>query len=340
MKKRLFILISILITTSVVVSFYYLSIDRDSKSISSLTKIVINQDESSKWFKISRTKEIRGVALVVHGLNLKPERMQSIIAELNDTGIDVLNLSLRGHGDNYLKNSNLSSDEARLESFRTVTYGLWLDEIYSAYLKVRERADKRNVPVFFVGFSIGGLMGCNLIISHTDVFFDRMVLFAPALNITIESYLLRPLVPFPSMVIDSLSPLYYRANNGTPMAAYKALFEAVQIFDNNLNDRLNKPTLIFIDEKDEFVSSSNLNAMITRWHLNHWQIQIVQKDSNVGNKVSHHLVIDRNSVGKQMWKKIKKTIRKHLSMLENQLTLFTSAVTDTHAAGLGFSVLL
>lgn len=340
MTKRLFILISILITTSVVVSFYYLSIDRDSKSISSLTKIVINQDESSKWFKISRTKEIRGVALVVHGLNLKPERMQSIIAELNDTGIDVLNLSLRGHGDNYLKNSNLSSDEARLESFRTVTYGLWLDEIYSAYLKVRERADKKNVPVFFVGFSIGGLMGCNLILLHTDVFFDRMVLFAPALNITVESYLLKALMPFPNMVIDSLSPLYYRANKGTPMAAYKALFEAVHTFNKNANDRLNKPTLIFIDEQDEFVSSSKLNEMITRWNLDHWQIQIVKKDNNVGDKVSHHLMIDRDSVGKKMWKQMKKAIKRQLSMQENQLALFTSAVTDIHTAGLGFGVLL
>lgn len=314
MTKRLFILICILITTSVVVCFYYLSIDRDSKSISLLTKIIIKQDESAKWFKITRTKEIRGVALVVHGLNLKPERMKSIIAELNDAEIDVLNLSLRGHGNNYLKNSNLSSDEARRESFRTVTYALWLDEIYSAYLKVRERADKINVPVFFVGFSIGGLMGCNLIQLHPDVFYDRMVLFAPALNITVGSYLLKAMMHFPNMFIDSLSPLYYRANNGTPMAAYKALFEAVHTFNNNVTDRLNEPTLIFIDEKDEFVSSSNLNEMITRFKLDHWQVQIVQKDDNIRERVSHHLIIDRDSVGRKMWKQMKNAIKRHLSM--------------------------
>jgi len=33
------------------------------------------------------------------------------------------------------------------------------------------------------------------------------------------------------------------------MAAYKALFEAVDNFNKNANDKLNKPTLIFIDEK-------------------------------------------------------------------------------------------
>ncbi|MGA3209382.1 MAG: alpha/beta fold hydrolase [Syntrophales bacterium] len=314
MTKRLFIIICILFTITVVVCFYALSGNRVSKSILSWTKVISKKDDSSQWFKIRRTKKTQGVALVVHGLNLRPERMQSIIAELNDAGIDVLNLSLRGHGNNYLKNINASIDGARLESFRTVTYGLWLDEIYNSYLRVRERASEKNAPVFFIGYSLGGLMGCDLILSHPDVSYDRMVLFAPALNMTVESYLLKALMPFPNIVIDSLSPISYRANEGTPMAAYKALFEAIEHFEKNVNDKLNKPTLIFIDEKDEFVSSSKLKEMITQRNLDHWQIHTVQKDNDVGEKISHHLIIDRDSVGTQMWKKIKDAIKRHLSI--------------------------
>ncbi len=313
MKKSLFIILGIIFTTSIIVSVYYLSGDRVSKSILLLTNNIVKQDDLSQWFKISRTKKIRGVALVVHGLNLKPERMQSIISELNDAGIDVLNLSLRGHGNNYLNNTNISSDEARLESFQTVTYSLWSEEIYKAYLRVRERASKKNVPVFFVGYSIGGLIGCDLLLLHPDVYYDRMVLFAPALNITVESYLLKALMPFPDIIIDSLSPIYYRANKGTPMAAYKALFEAVELFEKNVNDKLNKPTLIFIDEKDEFVSCSKLNEMIIRRSLNNWQINIVLKDNDIGEKKSHHLIIDKDSVGKQMWKQINDAMKTHLS---------------------------
>lgn len=313
MTKRLFIIIFILSTITVVVGFYALSGSRVSKSVLSRTKGVSEGDDSSQWFKIRRTKTTRGVALVVHGLNLRPERMQSVIAELNDAGIDVLNLSFRGHGNNYLKNMNVSSEGARLESFRTVTYSLWLNEIYDAYLKVRERASKKNVPVFFIGYSLGGLMGCDLILLHPDVFYDRMVLFAPALNMTVESYLLKALMPFPNIVIDSLSPISYRANEGTPMAAYKALFEAIEHFEKNANDRLNKPTLIFIDERDEFVSCSRLKEMIAQRNLDHWQIHIVQRDNDVGEKISHHLIIDRDSVGQQMWKQIKDAIRRHLS---------------------------
>ena len=312
MKKFLFIIICILFITSVIICFHSLSGDRGSKSISASTEIDVKHTNSSQWFKSTRTKKIGGVALVVHGLNLKPERMQPIIAELNDAGIDVLNLSLRGHGNNYLKNENLSIDEARLESFRRVTYDLWLNEIYEAYLKVRQRASKENVPVFFIGYSLGGLMGCDLILSYPDVSYDRMIFFSPALNVTMESYLLKALMLFPNVVIDSLSPLYYRANVGTPMTAYKALFEAVKNFKNNINDKLNKPTLIFIDENDEFVSCSKLNTMIAERNLDHWQIHMIQKDNDAGENISYHLIIDRDSVGKKTWNEIKAGIKRHL----------------------------
>jgi hypothetical protein len=141
-----------------------------------------------------------------------------------------------------------------------------------------------------------------------------MVLFAPALNMTVESYLLKALMPFPNIVIDSLSPASYRANEGTPMAAYKALFEAIEHFEKNVNDKLNKPTLVFIDERDEFVSCSKLREMITWRNLDEWQVRIVQKDNDPGEKISHHLIIDIDSVGKQMWKQIKDAIRRHLSV--------------------------
>ena len=312
MVKRFFI-IFILLTMSVF-CFYFLFGNRIPDPISSLEKLIDNGDNATQWHKIKRTKKVKGIALVVHGLNLKPERMQAIIAELNDAGIDVLNLSLRGHGNNYRKNPNLSDDQARLESFQTVTYRLWMDEIYTAYLKVKHRADKKRVPVFFVGFSLGGLMGCDLLLSNYDVSYDRMILFSPALSITIESYLLKALMPFPNMVIDSLSPIYYRSNEGTPMAAYKAVFEAVDYFNKNANDKLNKPTLIFIDEKDEFVPFAKLNEIITQRKLDRWQVHVVRKDNYIGEKVSYHLIIDKDSVGPQMWSQIKKAMKKHFNI--------------------------
>ena len=312
MLKRFFIIFILLIVS--VFCFYLLLGNRVSDPISSLEKLIGTQDDSTQWHKIKITKKVKGVALVVHGLNFKPERMQSIIAELNDAGIDVLNISLSGHGNNYLRNPHLSDDEARLESFQTVTYRLWLEEIYTAYLRVRQRAYKKRVPVSFVGYSLGGLMGCDLLLLQHDVSYDRMVLFAPALSITVEGYLLKALMPFPNMVIDSLSPIYYRSNMGTPMAAYKSLFEAVDHFNKNANDKLNIQTLIFIDEKDEFVPFMKLNEIITLRKLDRWRVHVVRKDSHIGENVSYHLIIDKDSVGPHMWKQIQETIKKHFNI--------------------------
>jgi alpha-beta hydrolase superfamily lysophospholipase len=314
MAKRLTIAIGIcfFLVLSVVLYISSSSFTRTT-SASAGTTGIDSRDNSAHWYLKSKTTRLKGVALVIHGLNLKPDRMHSLIAFLNDAGIDVLNVSLKGHGNNFLWNMKIPIEEARLESFRNVTYDLWLDEVHRAYLKVAQRASEKNVPVLFVGYSLGGLLGCDLVLTHPDVFYDRMMLFAPAFNISAESYLLKALTPFPNVVIDSLSPVSYRANDGTPMAAYKALFEARDHFEHKINDRLNIPAVLFIDEKDEFISCSRLQQMIVSNSLNRWKIHIVRKDADLEEKLSHHLIIDQTAVGEEMWRDMTSIMKRHVS---------------------------
>jgi hypothetical protein len=96
------------------------------------------------------------------------------------------------------------------------------------------------------------------------------------------------------------------------MAAYRALFEAVEYFKDNNNDRINTPTIIFIDEKDEFISYSSLQEMIARHHINHWRIHMVRKDLDVEGKMSNHLIIDRESVGEKMWTEVIHALKTHV----------------------------
>ena len=268
--------------------------------------------QAEQWYKKKRLKTLKGVALVIHGLNLKPEKMEALIADMNQAGIDVLNLSLQGHGNNYTCRSGVNPDAQRLESFRTVSYELWLKEVHKAYQTVRKRADRKKVPVFLVGYSLGGLLGCDLLLSRPNVFFDRMVLFAPALNVMIESYLLKALSPFPNLVIDSLSPKSYRSNDGTPMAAYKTIFTAIDHFERHISDKLNVPTVVFMDEKDELISYRNLQDMIDQKKLDRWSIHKVQKDGDMDKSIAHHLIIDKASTGSEMWGQIRSVMRKHL----------------------------
>ncbi len=309
MAKRIFIII--ILPAIAVAGYYGLISDTRPDPAADLIAFIGPQNDYSRWHKIKKKKKLNGVALVVHGLNLKPERMQNVIAELNTAGIEVLNIALTGHGNNYQANPDLSIDQARLESFQTVTYQTWLAELYAAYRKVRQRAEQRKVPVYFIGYSLGAVMGCDLALCKPDVQYDKMILFAPALSVTEEAHFLKALLQFPNVVIDSLSPSYYRSNAGTPMAAYKALFEAIDDFNRRAKDKINLPTIIFIDEEDEMVPYEKLAGLIRHCHLDAWRIVTVSKDDDVPSGVAHHLIIDPDSVGRCMWNDMAAAIKAH-----------------------------
>ncbi len=270
------------------------------------------QDRASAWFLKKRFVKRRGIAIVIHGLNLKPERMGSVIAALNRAGIDVLNVSLSGHGDNYDSSGGPTAEAARLETFRNVSYPVWQREVQNACRKAGRRAERNKVPLFLVGYSLGGLLGCDLVLTDASSGVRRMVLFAPALNVKIEAHLLKVLTPFPSLVIDSLSPRWYRANDGTPMAAYRTLFEAIGHVEGGAGPRLNIPTLVLIDPADEFIATERIREFISGRGLSRWRVLAVGKDGNVAAATSHHLVIDEAAVGRNAWKAIEKAVIDHV----------------------------
>jgi alpha-beta hydrolase superfamily lysophospholipase len=144
---------------------------------------ILTNEDGVKWIKSIHPDRINGVALVIHGLNLRPDKMNSIIALLTHSCIDVLNLSLRGHGGNYAKTANVDETKARMETFKTVSYKLWITETYRAYGLAENRSREKQVPLFLIGFSLGGLIGATLFAAYPDVYFNRMVLLAPAIYI-------------------------------------------------------------------------------------------------------------------------------------------------------------
>ena len=310
MKKYWFIAAACLVIVSVLAFVYQRSGDAPAVGRTSLAVTEISARYSVRWYPKSIFKRLQGVAVVVHGLNLKPDRMASLIRLLNRVGIETVNVSLHGHGDNYLHDGD--AEDARLDSFRSVTYTLWSSEVYEAYRKARLLAERKKAPIFFIGYSLGGLLGCELLVSRSDVRFDRMILFSPALKIQLQPYLLKALMPFPDFVLDSLSPAAYRANKGTPMSGYKALFEALNRFEKNLNAKLNAPTVVFLDPEDEFISYGDTQAMIEGTPLDRWTLVPVRKSLPEADSYAHHLLIDETVMGKVMWSQIEATMISHL----------------------------
>jgi len=278
-----------------------------------------SEDHSTRWFYSDTPGELKGVALVIHGLNLRPDRMQPIISKLTESGIDALGLSLRGHGENYTHGNGTAADQARLEAFKNVSYQVWMNEAYLAYLQLKERAEEKRVPMFLAAFSLGGLIGLDLFASHADVRFDKLVLFAPAIRLHGTIYLERVLSPFPRLVIPSMAPENYLANEkGTPIAAYNALFDGLNQFDKNAGQKLNVPTLVFIDRQDEFIPLGKLKKLVEAKKWNQWQFYIVAKDKTAEDERFYHHIIDASSTGKTVWQEMMRAVVRHLLNLKSQ----------------------
>ncbi|MEJ2282251.1 MAG: alpha/beta fold hydrolase [Desulfobacterales bacterium] len=277
-----------------------------SSAISQPAEDLLAEDQTvnmpTQWFNSPTPESLQGVALVIHGLNLRPKKMSTIIDNLTRAGIDVLSLSLRGHGENYAPREGLDADAARMETFKNVSYPLWSNEAYLAYKQAQKRAQQRQVPVFLAALSIGGLIGLDLFASHSEVQFDRIVLFAPAISLRATIYLERILSPFPGLVIPSLADDAYLSNKqGTPVAAYNALFDALYHFEENAGPKLDVPTLIFIDEQDEFIPLGGLKKLVEKHKLDQWKLYIVQKEEALGIGTFHHHIFDASATGEGVW---------------------------------------
>ncbi len=268
-----------------------------------------------RWYAPQGKRRISGVALVVHGLNVRPEMMESLISVLNAAGIEALNISLYGHGDNYQpgRSGSVSEKRQRLDSFKRVTFAAWLEEVRQAYAKVLLRARKKDAPLFFIGYSLGGLLGCSLVTEHTGIHFDKMVLFAPAITLQPAiAYQLKPLERFPDFVIDSDAPPDQRANDGTPVAAYMALLSGSRTFLERCGPKLNIPIIVFVDPLDEFISFSGLRELVGSMGLDRWEIESVSKDNETAPPAAYHMIISEHGVGPASWRRITETLRAFL----------------------------
>ena len=239
-------------------------------------------------------EHLSGVVLMVHGLNTKPEKMQSLAHAFEENNYKVFLTVLSGHSQEDLPNVG------------QVTRTKWLSDLNGKYQEARHFADSRKVPLIFVGYSLGGLLGVDLLADPNyqtgdqAIHWDKMVLLAPAIATQglVNSFgLIRGVMPG-GFVVPSLSPFDYRANPaGTSVAEYDALFQSqheVQV--RNPGPLTDIPALIFIDPQDELVSESGLRNFVTAKGLENWKIEEVRKDPEA-QKMYHHLLIDSTTLG-------------------------------------------
>lgn len=208
--------------------------------------------------------------------------------------IEVLRISLSGHG---------------FGSIDDVSASKWLGQTAAAYEAAAARANELGVPLYFVGYSLGGLLGEALLAQSggSEVRFDRVVLLAPAIAVRPVANLVKIFFLFGKrFALPSADRPDYRANRGTSMAAYEALFRLLAIARAGRYRNANLPTLVFVRRDDELVSLQGLRSLVRRDDLTDWTISAIPGPGIRG--FPHHLIIDEASLGAADWNWMTSTI--------------------------------
>ena len=284
MKKSKFLLIIILLLSSCYI------------------KNGVREKKMNKYEWLTDNKQSKAIIVLAHGLNIKPDKMDDWAKIF--TNASVLRIGLTGH---YDESENLQNIQAIK----------WQEDFKEAMKLAQNKAKEKNIPLYFLGFSLGGLLGIDWQENNqNEQNFSKIVLIAPALKIPWYSDSLIKFVSFFSskISVNSRTPKDYRANDKISLSAYKALSQ----IKNNLDEKgiinSNVPTLVIMDKNDELIPIKEIKALFTDYRLNNWILEIVDNQFAYDNYGFRHLLVDENSVGKEVWNSITAKVLRHFSL--------------------------
>jgi esterase/lipase len=250
--------------------------------------------------------DAKAVVILLHGLNLKPQRMDDWANLLVNHGAHVIRFALYGH----------TGDQTHMAN---VTANTWRAQFNGAIEAAQDVAHKQQVPIYFVGFSLGALVGLEWLSGNHDeheALFDKMVLIAPALSVPWYSRAaINSLAMFGrGFMLPSRSPEGYRANKGTTIAAYQSLFELKDSLMKQRFKHANIDTLVLMDKHDELVDSKNIRKLIWDFKLNAWKLEVVDNRFAYDNYGFRHLMVDKEAVGSTLWDRLSQMMVSHLGL--------------------------
>lgn len=250
-------------------------------------------------------KEPQAVILMLHGLNLKPAKMDGWAQLLSSHGALVMRFALHGHTSDVSEMGQVSADR-------------WREQFKEAVMIAHDEAQKMQVPLYFVGFSLGALVCLEYLATNKTKLADiaKMVLLAPAIATPWYSQTAVSLLSVlsKSMTLPSRSPKQYRANKGTSVAAYEALFKLKKSLHDAQFKNANRPTLVLIDQHDELVPSAMVKNLIASHKLGQWQLNIIDNRFAQENYGFRHLMVDEEAVGPALWASLSRQVLEYFKL--------------------------
>jgi alpha-beta hydrolase superfamily lysophospholipase len=247
-------------------------------------------NEKTKWFYCEFKTETQAVVLLAHGLNLLPSKMDQLAHFFSTKKCDVLRISLGEFPEK------------------------WEEKFKNDYCMALEHAEILQRPLYFVGFSLGALIGIHHLLKNPQHQFEKLALFAPATHT--HFYTIIPAMVgkfFPTFALPSFNLGNYRERKSTTLDEYQKIHQLQKSLRHLIiKDQMNRPTLLIINPKDELVSSSQLKKLAKR-HSQWEYLEISNKDSLLPKKY-HHLIIDSDAIGLEEWDKLIKSLSAHFDL--------------------------
>jgi esterase/lipase len=239
---------------------------------------------------------VKGVVLILPGLNLKTSAMNEMAQSLLQLQFDVLLWTLPGH-------FGLGEQEGEVNSMRV------LDSVNRAFQNASLRAQQINKPIYFLGYSYGALAGLFAESQNKDIRFRSKVLIAPAFQV--HTYV--NLIKLSYMFLDRIPSqklARYQANTFTSVDLYKTLFYMQEVVSKtSIKDAqgLHPPSLIIMDPKDELVSLKKLQDFENQQGIKTWKYFNIDNSLAILNKY-HHLIVDTHTIPTDTWHDIIKLV--------------------------------
>jgi alpha-beta hydrolase superfamily lysophospholipase len=261
----------------------------------------------------------RAVVLVVHGLNLHPERMTPVCTLLQSLGVRVVRMALAGHRGDYGALQEVTR-ESWLEDYRAA-----VPILASAAQSGRSAAggptSPAELPVGFLGQSLGALTFCDFVLAaakgrgsrlpvagvsplpRPSALFARALFLSPAIALRPSAQLLRPLAALTRRLpIPSASSPEDRLYPRLPAAAYRALYTSYRAVRSGLRESsVPVASTVVMHPRDELISRRGIEYLIAEKRLVGSRLVLLEPDGAA--RGTSHLAVCAETMGDANWRR-------------------------------------
>jgi hypothetical protein len=253
---------------------------------------VPNGNPEALTFEPERPSPHPEAFLILHGLNLLPERMGAWREFLLGQGRYVAQVAFAGH------------DPARRAGWRDISSEQWLNDVQHAVELARRRWPRAELSLF--GYSLGAVAGMVWSLERHQPW-HRAIFLAPAFRVH------RLFVPLllaarglpKKWRVPSLAPRSYRAHGYTSLAAFAALRDLSGRFQKLVSLNGQAPVagreLAIFARGDELISTDYLDRYA---RLRNATLDVFPLKLGAERRYPRHLVLDPRSVGEDEWRRV------------------------------------